>query len=476
MNPRELVIGGTRVQAPASDPVVNPYTGETVAEVPQASREQVLLAVEAAARAYPAFSAWPAHRRASLLLAIAEGVAARRGELADSIVAEAGKPVTQALGEVDRAVTTFTVASEEAKRLGGEVVPADTTPAGENHLALWRRFPLGPVSAISPFNFPLNLVAHKLAPAFAVGATVVLKPPVQAPLTSMILADIVAQAGAPDGAFAVVPCTPEAAEPLITDDRMKVLSFTGSDRVGWQLKAKAGKKRVLLELGGNAAVIVCPDADLKAAAGRIAYAALAYAGQVCISVQRVFVHTDVYEPFLEHFLAATAALPVGDPRDPRTVVGPVIDDGAARRVLEWVEEARAGGARVAAGGGRQGNVLAPLVLTQVPPTARVSCAEVFGPVAVVAPFATFEEAVAKVNDSPYGLQAGVYTRDLTQALYAFRHLDVGGVLVGDVPTFRLDHTPYGGSKDSGLGREGVRYAMEEITERRLLLVRTAPDG
>jgi acyl-CoA reductase-like NAD-dependent aldehyde dehydrogenase len=475
MNPRELVIGGTRVQAPASDPVVNPYTGETVAEVPQASREQVVLAVEAAARAFPSFAAWPAHRRAALLMAVAEGVAARRGELADSIVAEAGKPVTQALGEVDRAVTTFTVAAEEAKRLGGEVVPADTTPAGEHHLALWRRFPLGPVSAISPFNFPLNLVAHKLAPAFAVGAPVVLKPPVQAPLTSMLLADIMAQAGAPDGAFAVVPCNPAAAEPLITDDRMKVLSFTGSDRVGWQLKAKAGKKRVLLELGGNAAVIVCEGTDLKAAAARIAYGAFAYAGQVCISVQRIFVHTDIYDPFLEAFLAATAALPVGDPRDPRTVVGPMIDDGAARRVLEWVEEARAGGARVALGSTREGNVLAPVVLTDAPSTSKVSCAEVFGPVAVVAPFATFEEAVSKVNDSPYGLQAGVYTRDLNQAIYAFHHLDVGGVLVGDVPTFRLDHTPYGGTKDSGLGREGVRYAMEEITERRLLLVRTTPE-
>jgi acyl-CoA reductase-like NAD-dependent aldehyde dehydrogenase len=476
MDPRELVIGGNRVQAPGGDPVVNPYTGETIAEVPQASRDQVVLAVEAAAGAFPTFSAWPAHRRASLLMAIAEGVSARRGELADSIVAEAGKPVTQALGEVDRAVTTFTVASEEAKRLGGEVVPADTTPAGEHHLALWRRFPLGPVSAISPFNFPLNLVAHKLAPAFAVGAPVVLKPPVQAPLTSLMLAEIVAQAGAPEGAFTVVPCAPEAAEPLVTDDRMKVLSFTGSDRVGWQLKAKAGKKRVLLELGGNAAVIVGKDADLKAAAARIAYGGFAYAGQVCISVQRVLVHTDVYDPFLEQLLAATAALPVGDPRDPRTVVGPVIDDGAARRVLEWVEEARAGGARVAAGGTREGNVLAPIVLTDAPPSAKVSCAEVFGPVVTVTPFATFEEAVARVNDSPYGLQAGVYTRDLDDALYAFHHLDVGGVLVGDVPTFRLDHLPYGGNRDSGLGREGVRYAMEEITERRLLLVQTTPRG
>jgi len=269
----------------------------------------------------------------------------------------------------------------------------------------------------------------------------------------------------------VVPCGVEAADPLVTDDRMKVLSFTGSDRVGWQLKAKAGKKRVLLELGGNAAVIVCPGVDIKAVAARVAHGAFAYAGQVCISVQRIFVHTDVYDAFLEHLLAATAALPVGDPRDPRTVVGPVIDDGAARRVLEWVEEAKAGGARVAAGGTREGNVLAPIVLTDAPPTAKVSCAEVFGPVVTVGPFATFEEAVARVNDSPYGLQAGVYTRDLDQALYAFAHLDVGGVLIGDVPTFRLDHLPYGGAKDSGLGREGVRYAMEAMTERRLLLVK-----
>jgi acyl-CoA reductase-like NAD-dependent aldehyde dehydrogenase len=471
MESRELVIAGRTVEAPDADAVTNPYTGETVAQVPLAGPEQVELAIAAAAEAFGPFAAWPAHRRARVLCAVSEGIAARRAELAESIVAEGGKPVTQALGEVDRAVTTFAIAAEEAKRLGGEVIPADTTPAGEGYTALTRRFPVGPVAAISPFNFPLNLVAHKLAPALAVGCPVVLKPPVQTPLTPLMLREIVDQAGAPPGAFSVVPCTVEAARPLITDDRLAVLSFTGSARVGWQLKAQAGKKRVTLELGGNAAVIVCPGVDLKAAAARIAYGAFAYAGQICISVQRIFVHEAVHDAFLAAFLEATAALAVGDPRDPQTVAGPLIDAAAAERVTAWIEEAVGAGAEVAAGGRREGNVVAPTVLTGVPDTVKVSCEEVFGPVATVAPFRTFDEALERVDASPYGLQAGVYTRDLGEALAAHERLRVGGVVVNDVPTMRLDHTPYGGTKDSGLGREGVRYAIEALTEPRLLLIK-----
>jgi acyl-CoA reductase-like NAD-dependent aldehyde dehydrogenase len=470
MESRELMIAGRAVAAPDADPVINPYTGETVAQVPQAGPAQVEMAIAAAAAAFEPFAAWPSHRRAAVLRAVAEGIAARRAELADSIVAEGGKPVTQALGEVDRAVTTFSIAAEEAKRVGGEVIPADVTPAGEGCIALTRRFPVGPVSAISPFNFPINLVAHKLAPALAVGCPVVLKPPVQTPLTPLMLAEIVAAAGAPPGAFTVVPCPVEAAQALITDDRMAVLSFTGSARVGWQLKAKAGKKRVVLELGGNAAVIVCPGVDIRAVAARVAFGAFAYAGQVCISVQRVFVHESVYAEFLEALVAATEALPVGDPRDPQTVVGPLIDAAAAERVTAWVAEATGAGAQMATGGRREGNVVFPIVLTDVPPTVKVSCEEVFGPVATVTPFATFDEAVERVNDSPYGLQAGVFTHDLGEALKAHEGLRVGGVVVGDIPTLRLDHTPYGGTKDSGLGREGVRYAMEELTEPRLLLI------
>jgi acyl-CoA reductase-like NAD-dependent aldehyde dehydrogenase len=470
MESRELLIGGRAVAAPDADAVTNPYTGETLAQVPLAGPEQVELAIAAAAQAFEPFAAWPAHRRAAVLCAVAEGIAARRAELADAIVAEGGKPVTQALGEVDRAVTTFSIAAEEAKRVGGEVIPADTTPAGEGCVALTRRFAVGPVTAISPFNFPLNLVAHKLAPALAVGCPVVLKPPVQTPLTPLMLAEIVAAAGAPEGAFTVLPCKVEPAQALITDDRMAVLSFTGSAAVGWKLKALAGKKRVTLELGGNAAVIVCPGTDLKAAAARIAWGAFAYAGQVCISVQRILVHASVHDAFVEALVAATRALPVGDPRDPQTVVGPLIDAGAADRVTAWVEEAVAAGARALTEPRREGNVVSPVLLADVPGTVKVSCEEVFGPVATVAPFDTFDEAIERVNDSPYGLQAGVFTDDLGEALKAHARLRVGGVVVGDIPTLRLDHTPYGGSKESGLGREGVRYAMDELTEPRLLLI------
>lgn len=470
MESRDLLIGGRAVAAPDADAVTNPYTGETVAQVPLAGPEQVEMAIAAAAAAFEPFAAWPVYRRAQVLCNVAEGIAARRAELADCIVAEGGKPVTQALGEVDRAVNTFSIAAEEAKRVGGEVIPADVTPAGEGCLALTRRFPVGPVTAISPFNFPLNLVAHKLAPALAVGCPVVLKPPVQTPLTPLMLAEIVAGAGAPDGAFTVLPCNVEPARALITDDRMAMLSFTGSAKVGWQLKALAGKKRVTLELGGNAAVIVCPGTDLAAAAKRIASGAFSYGGQVCISVQRVLVHEHIHDDFLEALVAATEALAVGDPRDPQTVVGPLIDTAAADRVTAWIDEAVAAGARTATGPGREGNVVFPTVLTDVPGTVKVSCEEVFGPVATVAPFATFDEAVERVNDSPYGLQAGVFTDDLGEALRAHARLRVGGVVVGDIPTLRLDHTPYGGSKDSGLGREGVRYAIDEMTEPRLLLI------
>ena len=468
---RQLVIGGEVVNTTDSDSVVNPYTGQTVAQVPLADRGQVEAAIGAAHRCFSEYREWPGHRRSTLLADIAAGIAARRGELAESIVAEGGKPVTQALGEVDRAVTTFTVAAEEAKRIGGEVIPADITPAGEGYTALTRYFPIGPIAGISPFNFPLNLVAHKLAPALAVGCPMVLKPPVQTPLTPLLLGDIVADAGAPDGLFTVVPCSVAAAQPLITDDRIAMLSFTGSDRVGWQLKAQAGKKRIALELGGNAAAVVAADADIAHAAARIAFGAFAYAGQVCISVQRVLVQESVYEPFLEALVNATRALGVGDPSDPNTVVGPVIDAANAERVMAWIAEAVESGATVASGGTREGNVLAPTILTGTSPDLKVRCAEVFGPVVTVNPYGTFEEAVAMVNNSPFGLQAGVFTNDLRHALYAHRHLEVGGVVVGDIPTVRFDHTPYGGVKDSGLGREGVRYAMAEMTEPRLLLIK-----
>ncbi|MDH5526430.1 MAG: aldehyde dehydrogenase family protein [Nitrospirota bacterium] len=471
MDAHELTVAGTAFRAHHSDPVTNPFTGDTIAQVPQAGPDAVEAAISAAVTAFHDYREWPAHRRARLLSDIAAAIAGRRSELAGRIVEEGGKPITQAQGEVDRAVTTFTIAAEEAKRLSGEVLPVDITAPGEGYVSFTRRVPVGPVSAISPFNFPLNLVAHKLAPALAAGCPMVLKPPVQTPLTPLLLQDIVVQAGAPHGLFTVIPCSVEHAQPLITDDRMAFLSFTGSDRVGWQIKALSGKKRVALELGGNAAVIVCPDVDLAATAKRVAFGAFAYAGQICISVQRIFVQHEVYEPFMAELVRATEALAVGDPRDPNTVCGPLIDTAAADRVASWVQRAVDGGATLRTGGQRDGNVIRPVVLTDAPAELEVCCQEVFGPVAVAAPFDTFKQAVEMVNTSRFGLQAGVFTRDLSEALYAHRHLEVGGVVVGDIPTLRFDHTPYGGVRDSGLGREGVRYVMDELTEPRLLLIK-----
>ena len=471
MTQRDLIIAGQSVAASSTDPVINPYNGETIARVPQASAEQVRAAIAAADDTFAETRHWPAFRRAELCAAVADGLTTRRQELADCIVAEAGKPITQALAEVDRAITTFTVAAEEAKRLTGEVIPADTTPAGAGYSALTRQIPIGPIAAISPFNFPLNLVAHKLAPALACGCPMVLKPPVQAPLTALILADIVRDAGAPAGMFQVVPCNVEAAQPLVTDPRMAMLSFTGSDKVGWQLKAQAGKKRVALELGGNAAAVVCADADIEASAQRIAFGAFAYAGQICISVQRILVQKSIYEPFVAALKRATEALAVGDPSLPNTITGPLIDAAAADRVSDWVNEATAAGAKQLCGGQRDGNVIHPVLLTDVTPELKVCCQEVFGPVATITPFDSFDEAVEQVNDSDYGLQAGVFTNNLQDTLYAHQHMEVGGVVIGDIPTVRFDHTPYGGGKDSGLGREGVRYAMAEMTEPRLLLIK-----
>ncbi|MFQ5507702.1 MAG: aldehyde dehydrogenase family protein [Leptospirillia bacterium] len=471
MDAHTLNIAGVSHPAESTDSVINPYTGDTVALVAQAGPDLVETAISAAVDAFKILSAWPAHQRAGLLSNTAGGIARRRAELAASITAEGGKPITQSLGEVDRAITTFTLAAEEAKRMGGEVIPTDGTPAGEGYVALTRRFAMGPISAISPFNFPLNLVAHKLAPALAVGCPMVLKPPVQTPLTPLMLGDIVAEAGAPPGAFTVLPCSVEAAQPLITDARIKMLSFTGSGAVGWHLKGLAGKKRVALELGGNAAAVVCEGADLEFAARRIAFGAFSYAGQICISVQRIFVQASVYDDFVAALVRETEALTVGDPTDPQTVVGPLIDSAAAERVACWIKEAEAGGASLLTGGKRDGNIITPTLLADADAGLKVCCDEVFGPVAVVTRFNTFDDAIARVNDSDYGLQTGVFTPNLSDAMTAFEQIETGGLIVGDIPTLRFDHTPYGGVKDSGLGREGVRYAMEEMTEQRLMVIR-----
>ena len=466
-----LLVDGEWVTTAQTAKVVNPHTGEVVARVAQATATEMERAIAAASRCFKEVSRWPRYRRAQLLMGLVDRLRQAREEVAHLIVAEAGKPLQYATDEVDRAISTFTFAAEEAKRLGGEMVPMDAASAGEGYVAMTARVPVGPVAAISPFNFPLNLAAHKVAPALAVGAPVVLKPPPQAPLTALRLGQLLQEAGAPPGLINVLPSPVEVAEQLVADDRIAMLSFTGSARVGWMLKSKAGKKRVLLELGGNAAGIVHEDADLDWAATRLAVSAFAYAGQVCISAQRLFVHQPVYDRFMERFTAAVKQLPVGDPADPRTVVGPMIDQAAADRVESWVKEAVSHGATTVLPGARRGNLLSPIILAGVDPRMKISCEEVFGPVVIVTPYASFQDAVDMANASVYGLQAGVFTQRVDQVFRAFAGLEVGGVIINDYPMFRVDQMPYGGTKESGLGREGVRYAMDAMTEPRLMVVR-----
>jgi acyl-CoA reductase-like NAD-dependent aldehyde dehydrogenase len=427
-------------------------------------------AVRAALGAFEKTRKLPSHERQRVLRFISERIAARREEIARVLALEAGKPVKLARVEVDRAVFTFGVAAEEATRISGEFLPLDWQPAAAGRWGVVRRFPVGAVLSITPFNFPLNLVAHKVAPAIAAGCTLVHKPPPQAPLCSHLLAKIVEKSGWPAGALNVLPLENEDAERLVADDRLKLLSFTGSAAVGWRLKQKAGKKRVLLELGGNAAVIIHKDADLPFAAERCAQGGFTYAGQTCISVQRVFVERSVHELFLEEFVGRVRRLKVGDVLDETTDVGPMISDAAADRAVEWIEEAMSSGAKLRCGGQRRGAFVEPTILTATRPDQRVNCEEVFAPVVTVEPYDDFADALRFVNDSRYGLQTGLFTRDAGLIFQAFEELEVGAVIVGDSPTFRIDQMPYGGVKDSGLGREGLRYAIEEMTERKLLVL------
>jgi glyceraldehyde-3-phosphate dehydrogenase (NADP+) len=448
----------------------SPWSGEVVGRAALAGPADVEAAIDAAVDAAPAAAAMPTHARAGLLDRVAASVTGCREELARLLAAEAGKPLAAARMELDRTSFVFRQGAEEARRLGGEVLPMDLMPHGEKRWGLTRRFPLAPISAITPFNFPLLLAAHKLAPAIACGATMVLKPPPQDPLSTLVLARLLHEAGLPPGMVSVLPCTNEVAAPLIDDARVRMVSFTGSARVGWMIRERTPRKKVALELGGNAAVIVEPDADLDHAVKRCVFGGYTYSGQSCISVQRVLVHERVYDAFVAKYTAAVGALRTGDPLAEGTDVGPMIDEGNAERAQSWIEEAKRGGAAVPVGGGRKGAVLEPAVLLDTTSEMRVNREELFAPATTVRRYADFDEALATANDSPYGLQAGVFTNDLRRVWRAFEALEVGGVIVNDVSGFRVDHMPYGGVKQSGLGREGIRYAIDEMTEIRLLVL------
>ena len=469
--PHKIFLAGRWVDSPDILTVENPARpGEPAGLTYQATPEQYEEAVEAAVAAFEVTRKLPAYERAATLRSISAGIRARREELGRLIALEAGKPIRDALVEVDRAVLTFRLGAEEAERIGGELMPLDLMASSKGRIGITRRFPAGPVAAISPFNFPLNLAAHKLAPAIAAGCSIVLKPPSKDPLTMLTVAEIVAEAGLPAGAVSILPMSRELGDRLVADDRFKVLTFTGSPAVGWDMKARAGRKKIVLELGGNAGAIVDRTANLEWAVRRITVGAFAYSGQVCISVQRIFVHDDVFDAFVDKLTLAASALRLGDPLDPETDLGPMVDEKAARRTQAWVDEAVAMGGRALLGGTAKGTFFAPTILVDTPVEARVCSQEAFAPLVVLFRFSDFTDAVRQVNASLFGLQAGVFTNDLANAFTAFNELEVGGVILNDIPTYRIDNMPYGGVKDSGLGREGLRYAIDDMTEIRILVV------
>ena len=467
-----MILRNERRTAERTAVVRAPWDGAEVGRHPLASAGQMDDAVASNVEAAEACRTMPASERAACLRRIADGLRARRAEFAQLLAREAGKPIGQASLELDRAIFVFDDGAEEATRIGGEVLPLDAVPAGARRIGLTRRFPLSPIAAITPFNFPVLLAAHKVAPAIACGATLTLKPPPQDPLTSELLGELIAACGYPAGGVNVVPCDLAVAQRLVADERVRMISFTGSAKAGWAIRAQAGTRRVALELGGNAGVIVEADADLDHAVARCAAGGYGYAGQSCISVQRILVHHDVFDAFLERFVTRVGNLRVGDPLDAATDVGPMISEEAARRAESWIAAAVSEGANVETGGTRIGTLLQPTVLTGTAPSQQVNCEEVFAPVTTVTPYATFDEAVARVNATPYGLQAGIFTRDVARMMQAWERLDVGGVMGNDVPSFRVDRMPYGGARASGLGREGVRYAIQEMTEPRLLTLPT----
>lgn len=450
--------------------IKNPYDNETFAVTFRPTTEDVGRAIEAARRSFKETKILSSHKRSSICLHVANRIKDDQEGIAKVLSREAGKPISQARIEVERAVATFTAAAEEARRIEGKVLPLDWDTGSEGRIAITRRFPIGPVLAITPFNFPLNLVAHKVAPAIASGCTIVLKPASKTPLCSLILAEIVLEAGYPDAAISVLPVSGNNADILVADERFKLITFTGSPEVGWNMKEKAGKKKVILELGGNAGVIIHHDANIDYAISRCLAGGFFYSGQSCISVQRIFLQEEIYEAFMSGFLEGVSKLVVGDPLDDKTQVGPMISEEDAIRVENWVQEAISEGGKVLIGGKRERSLFQPTVLTSVKPDMKVSCREVFAPLVVMTKYRDIEDAIAWVDNSIYGLQAGLFTKDIKSIFKAFEEIEVGGVIANDIPSYRVDHMPYGGVKNSGVGREGPRYAIEDMTEMRLLVL------
>jgi acyl-CoA reductase-like NAD-dependent aldehyde dehydrogenase len=466
----EFIVGGKKRKSDQLKKVRFPYDGEVIAEVYQASDDDLEDAVVSAAEGFEITRKLPSHARSRILYNLLDQMEKRTEELVESLVMEGGKTQNVARGEVERAKETVRVAAEEAKRIDGEIIPIDWTEAGEGRMGFVRRFPLGPVLGIAPFNYPLNLACHKLAPAIAAGNSFILKPASATPISGLLLGEMVLEAGFPPEALSVVTCPGSKAEKLVADPRIAYFTFTGSSEVGWHLKGIAGRKRVGLELGGNAAAIVHEDANIDFAVSRIAVGGFTNAGQNCISVQRVLVHRPIYNETLEKLLDRISMLKVGDPRDPQVEVGPMIDAGAAADAFEMVQEALAQGAEILLGGTCEGTMFQPTVLGNTQPNMRVSRQEIFAPVITVTPYGDFDEALTMANDTDYGLQSGLFTQNMNRILRAFEELEVGGLQVNDVSTFRVDQMPYGGVKGSGIGREGPRYAIEEMTEMKLMVL------
>ncbi len=467
-------LGNKKIFANQDLEVTDKFSGKIATRVAMANEQAIDQAIGMAVSAESEMAAMPTYRRQEILNHCVNRFTERAEELAQALCIEAGKPINDSQGEVSRLIETFKIAAEEAVRFGGEYLPLDRSARTTGYVSLTRRVPVGACSFISPFNFPLNLAAHKVAPAIAAGCPFVLKPASLTPIGALIIGETLAECDLPEGAFSILPCRREGARLFSEDERIKLLSFTGSPEVGWKLKSLAGKKKVVLELGGNAACIVDKDCDIADTVSRVIIGAFYQSGQSCIGVQRILIHEDIYDEFRKKLIFATSALKMGDPTSEEIFIGPMISEKEAVRLEEWIEEARDLGGRILTGGQREGALLSATLMEQVPKKARLHREEAFGPVAVLSKFSDFSQALTKVNDSRFGLQAGVFTRDIHKAHLAWERLQVGGVIIGDIPSWRADQMPYGGIKDSGLGREGIRYAMEDMSEIRVMVLRQLP--